>query len=299
MLRNAAVPLVIFALSVLPCSAHPEHDERPSDGASIESAARTNESRVTISERDGFRFIEANGLPNHATGQFPGRGNPNAIRAQNYHFRVPLAPTANATPTIYDHQPFGVATNGVVFDPFTAGFWKNDRNSGWREAADPIRRNLGIDAARAHVQPNGAYHYHGVPGPLVTDKSKMTLLGWAADGFPIYAPFAPKDPANSRSTIVRLKSSYRLKPGLRRAGAPTGAYDGTYEEDWEYVAGLGDLDECNGRTGPTPEFPRDTYYYVLTEAYPYIPRAFRGTPDRSFERRPHRMGRTPPPDGRP
>ena len=30
------------------------------------------------------------------------------------------------------------------------------------------------------------------------------------------------------------------------------------------MAGLGDLDECNGRFGSTPEYPQGTYYYVST-----------------------------------
>ena len=41
----------------------------------------------------------------------------------------------------------------------------------------------------------------------------------------------------------------------------------------------GDLDETNGRFGATPEFPNGTYHYVLTDAFPFIPRAWRGTPE--------------------
>jgi hypothetical protein len=50
------------------------------------------------------------------------------------------------------------------------------------------------------------------------------------------------------------------------------------------VKGLGDLDETNGRTGVTPEYPNGTYYYVLTDNWPFIPRMFRGTADASFAR---------------
>jgi hypothetical protein len=49
----------------------------------------------------------------------------------------------------------------------------------------------GTDTSNAHVQPNGMYHYHGIPEGLVTKlgngNKAMTLIGWAADGFPIYA----------------------------------------------------------------------------------------------------------------
>jgi len=49
-------------------------------------------------------------------------------------------------------------------------------------------RPLGIDQNSAHVQPNGAYHYHGVPTGLVAllGPQRPVLIGWAADGFQIY-----------------------------------------------------------------------------------------------------------------
>jgi hypothetical protein len=84
-----------------------------------------------------------------------------------------------------------------------------------------------------------------------------------------------------------MKSSYRLKQGTRPTtnGQPGGKYDGIFVEDFAYVAGSGDLDECSGRFGVTPEFPGGTYYYVLTSDFPFVPRAFRGTPDSSFSPR--------------
>ena len=88
-------------------------------------------------------------------------------------------------------------------------------------------------------------------------------------------------------------ASYRLKTA-DRAGGLGGKPDGTFREDWAFAAGVGDLDECNGRFGPTPEFPAGTYYYVITDDFPFIPRLWRGTPDPSFVRR----GAGPPPGGR-
>ena len=76
------------------------------------------------------------------------------------------------------------------------------------------------------------------------------------------------------SPIQLLSSSYQLKSGERPGdgnSAPCGEYTGAYTADFEYVAGLGDLDECNGRQGVTPEFPSGTYYYVITSEYPGIP----------------------------
>ena len=58
--------------------------------------------------------------------------------------------------------------------------------------------------------------------------------------------------------------------------------DGTFVADYEYVDGLGDLDECNGRECVTPEFPDGTYAYFLTDEWPWVPTYLRGTPDESF-----------------
>ena len=110
----------------------------------------------------------------------------------------------------------------------------------------------------------------------------MLLLGWAADGFPIYAPWGLTDPADASSPLKDLRSSYQLKRGERPAGGPAGAYDGTYTQDFAFVEGSGDLDRFGGRVGVTPEFPGGTFHYVLTPEHPFVPRTHAGTPDPSF-----------------
>jgi hypothetical protein len=83
-----------------------------------------------------------------------------------------------------------------------------------------------------------------------------------------------------------MRASYRLRTGTRPSGTagPGGSYDGTFSQDWEYVAGLGDLDACNGRTGVVTFDGRtvSSYHYVLTHTWPYIPRCFHAAPDPSF-----------------
>ncbi|MEO2002447.1 MAG: hypothetical protein ABGW75_12555, partial [Pirellulales bacterium] len=49
--------------------------------------------RVRITERDSFRVIESNDIPKHTVGEFPNRGNPNAIAAQSWTIKIPLQPT--------------------------------------------------------------------------------------------------------------------------------------------------------------------------------------------------------------
>ena len=123
---------------------------------------------VDITTDGLYRYIRSNGIPDHATGQFPNRGNPHAISAQDHMYRVPLSPDEAARPTPLGLSPFGVALNGIPFDPGAAEFWRSDRASGWQYEALSGAVNLGLDAANAHVQPNGAYHYHGLPTPLLS-----------------------------------------------------------------------------------------------------------------------------------
>jgi hypothetical protein len=241
---------------------------------------------VHIEARDGYRYISSNGIPNHATGEFPNRNNPSRIAPQRYNFRVTLSPRIADKITSLPIGKFGIAVNGIPFDPSTAEWWDNDPNSGWHQAARAGTNDLGLDYSNAHVQPNGAYHYHGLPYGWLNElpnasKPQVILTGWAADGFPIYSLYGYANAKDAHSKIIELHSSYRLKQGTRPNG-PGGTYDGTYEEDYEYVAGAGELDECNGRFGVTSEFPSGTYYYVLTKEYPFVPHAFRGTPDSSF-----------------
>lgn len=273
--------------------AHPNHNatQKGSVPAVPATESPPGKNAVSITIEGDKRVITSNGLPDHSTGRFHNADNPNGLSAQHYRFTMPAKPVVAAKPTLLVRQPFGIAVNGVLFDPGTAEMWHNDRDSGWHYDALGGAFSLGLDTNNAHVQPNGAYHYHGIPVALLErlagGKARMTLVGWAADGFPIYAAWGYRNAADAASPVVKVRSSYRLKSGERPTinGQPGGKYDGIFVEDFDYVAGSGDLDECGGRTGVTPEFPGGTYHYVLTEDFPFVPRAFRGTPDASFARR--------------
>ena len=262
------------------------------------------ENEVKISKSSGQRIITSNGIPNHKTGKFPGRGNPHAITEQKIKLRVPLKPKKAKQAKAIGMNYFGVALNGVVMDPAAAEWWKRDRSSGWQyEAITPKEKKLGVDLANGHVQPNGSYHYHGLPEilhkMLKSSRKGMTLIGWAADGYPIYAPYGYKNRKALKGKLKELKSSYQNKKGARKGtgGTPRGKHEGTLTQDEEDVKGSGDLDAQNGRYGVTPEFPKGTYYYVLTKSYPYIPRFHRGIADKSFTKK-RGGGRNGPPGGR-
>ena len=222
-----------------------------------------------IKEQDGYIYIQSNGLPNHTTGNFPNAGNPHSISAQNYKFKINKAPVKQPkTIAITNDYYFGVVLNGVPFDAGTAEYYNRDRSSGWvEEGIINGVKHLGIDHNNAHVQPNGAYHYHGIPTALLNNK--LEHIGYAADGFKIYI-----DPQR------KYKSSYRLKIGPRPAAhnTPSGRYDGTYTQDFEYKANHGSLDKCNGTE------IEGEYSYILTVDFPYIPRCWHGRADSSFKK---------------
>lgn len=59
----------------------------------------------------------------------------------------------------------------------------------------------------------------------------------------------------------------------------------TFLKNYEYVQGVGNLDECNGRMVVMPEFPAGTDAYFITNEYPMISRCFKGTPSSDFMHR--------------
>jgi hypothetical protein len=275
------------------------------DVTAAELAAMTAPHQYVESDDGVTRTITANGIPDHDVGTFPNAGNPNTITAQSYHYTMPVGPSGAGEDLV---KVFAIAESGVVFDPYTAEFWNDDPN--WRYEAlryatapdyfgnhggddSTMHPNsLGVDCNYAHVQPNGAYHYHGIPEKMLPASPALTFLGWAADGYPVFGRWGYVDANDSGSGLKVMTSSYHIKSGSRGPGAPSGDYDGTFVADWEYQPGLGDLDECNGRTGVVTVDGSEvtTYHYYVTDSYPYIPHCFHAAPDSSFD-----AGGPPPP----
>jgi len=252
------------------------------------------QNKVTLKKDGDYVYIETNSIPDHKSTGASGR-NPNSMQEQNKSYRVPANPEVNDSVTQSNPNSFGVALNGIPFRPSTAETWNGNRD--WVQEAISSRgkRLLGLDSNYGHVDHSGLYHYHGTPTDFIKTQQKktrqrMALVGYAADGFPIYSEYGPKQADNSRSALVRLKSSYQLRKGKRPSDGPPGRYDGTYANDYEYVKGSGDLDECNGRFGVTPDYPKGTYYYVITKSFPFVSRFWKGTPDNSFLNRGGRGG---------
>ena len=144
--------------------------------------------------------VEANGIPKHKVGRFPSRHNPNSVEEQTHNFSIPTNQKPASQPISLHNEsgrgppntPFGIAVNGVLFDPGTAEFYMGDRRADWNYEALGGSVLLGLDANHGHVQPNGSYHYHGLPTGLlkklgVNAKEHSPLVGYAMDGYPVYA----------------------------------------------------------------------------------------------------------------
>lgn len=248
---------------------------------------------LTISVEGETCVFTSNSIPNHDFGDGGSRFATPAAEVETV-FEIPTNPVFAATPTPitleYDNAIF---LNGVKLDLLAAacygvgneplgqefiGCFSSDVP--WRY--DPMfpGGRFGTDSHNAHTQPNGAYHYHGNPIALFDESDPSgpsPVIGFAADGFPIYGPFIADGNA-----LRKVESGYVLKEGSRvsqsgEGAFPGGAFDGTYRDDYEF-AGVGDLDECNGMT-------RDGVYgYYVTDSFPWVLNCFKGTPDPSFRK---------------
>jgi hypothetical protein len=202
---------------------------------------------------------------------------------------APLTPSGSES-TVGQNKLVGVATSGAVFHYGAGAFWNNDFNSEWQYdlfQSDAFGMDLGVDCNGGHVFPvmawAGQYHYHGTPTSMLPATPAMTLVGWAADGYPIFAKWGHVTPSDETSGVTELKASYRLKSGTRPSG-PGGTYDGLFLADYEYVAGFGDLDKCNGRKGShTVGGKTYDYAYYTSSRFPYLSPCLTATSDKSFE----------------
>jgi hypothetical protein len=259
--------------------------------SAFNSSSKVNaQSNAAWSCSAALRQMTGSGIPDHAVtnGNFA-----TAMSVQNLSINFATVPTYTGTPVALASD-VGYVLNSVKLDPATAGSCTNAATSTANGAGcvlvagqDPWRIEalggafvFGVDSNNAHVQPNGQYHYHGVPEGYLTLKNKgvaMTLIGFAKDGFPIYARYGYTS-ADSSTSLIKIVSSSYVKKLVADSGRPSVAIFpmGTFTQDYVYTAGAGDLDQCNGRKGVTPEFPNGIYHYFVTDTFPYIQRCVNG-----------------------
>ena len=265
-----------------------------------------------------FVYVSATGVPAFVTGPFS-TGPVSTALNNNYIIKLPLNPSVAVTNTLVGNGAIAAFINGTVAYKAGDGGSYNNLNQ-WHSNAVYFE-NIGFDCAHGHPGPmTSDYHHHQNPSAFNIETVPSSsicniyladglyvpnaathgpLIGFAADGYPIYGAYGYTDPLDITSPIKRITPSYQLRNITDRTTLPDGtaavgptltqmvqimgpgqpqiqAILGAYLEDFEYVAGLGDLDENNGRFCKTPEYPNGIYCYFATidadnkPVYPYL-----------------------------
>lgn len=234
---------------------------------------------------DDYIYIVTEGIPDYAE---YGVSKFDAV-AQSVTRMIPRSPSEDDSATeISGEGEVGIFLDGsAVMSPGDG----NDYN-GWYSLAPVFEGAFDFDSYGGHGTAGGQYHHHeqNTAYPDLPN-GHSPLVGFAFDGYPIYGPYGFSDSLDKNSPVVRIESSYQIRQDLLDAG--TRGVDGppvtssvtkntdegplgAYEEDYEFIAGLGHLDDHNGRWCVTPEYPQGTYAYFSTiddtgePSYPYF-----------------------------
>jgi hypothetical protein len=216
-------------------------------------------SGVTVTYGDCTLRYRSNGIPNHARDTeyaVPNTGVivPSASTAhaasdptttQSYDITINTCPTVGATTTKTSLGSIGYMISGAsLFNPYEGDASTVALASNFYVTDSAGAKVYFVDSCNGHPTPMGQYHYHGLPS-CVTSEVDVTngpshIIGIAIDGFPVYGN---RDLSGQAITAK-------------------------------------DLDECNGITSATPEFPGGVYHYVLLDAADDTSsiRCYRGTP---------------------
>jgi hypothetical protein len=277
-------------------------------GHSTNSTINALVSQITADVREVWSttdnvYVKSAGVPSYNVGPF-NDGNPAYPSDRNWQLRFSRNPqAATGTHTATPLGAIGLWVNGVpIYNPLDAHTYNNLNI--WHNNAVVVEAS-GFDSALGHPAPvqgatgnptPGIYHHHQLSPSLTAQLGGISasqfspLLGFAFDGFPVYGPYGYAN-ADGTGGITRMTSSYELRNITQRHSLSGGStlssnqwgpdVSGTYPlgyfiEDYEYVSGLGKLDQYNGRFTVTPDYPNGTYAYFATvdtsgnNAYPYV-----------------------------
>lgn len=297
-MKKSIAYIIPILLVLQSCHSHKSITDRSNYFSDYSIYDKETGTETTMQIKGNKRVLTTNSLPDHDVGAFPNPGNPNTIKSIKKTYTIPVTPKYLGEPK-WVKEP-GIALNGIKFDPGTGEAVRCKTGENYRIEAFQNKYDLGLDHNHAHVQPTGEYHYHGVPTGVVNTNDKGTDLvhvGFALDGYAIYY-----------SKSEAYKPSYKIIDEIREGTdcvynnpkvnktvlIQSSKADGTYLPDWEYVKGLGDLDECNGIE------VNGQYMYLVTNEYPYVARCLMGEFTEPHRRRepPHgEKGQGPPRGG--
>ena len=243
---------------------------------------------VNVEYTDEFAIVRSNGIPNHDYESGLGC----CAAETSYEWKIPLDPVIASSFTYApDRGAIAISVNGAPF------FGPEEGPGGdavalhfdyFVEDRQPII--LGLCGAHSagttfHYHFDGnCVHWHPTSERLrwkdwdvsfLKKDQASPVIGFAFDGYPIYGPYGN----DSNNQLKEMRSSYSLKQGKN-------GYGGI--DDWEYVEGLGDLDECNGITSKVPGIEKEIYHYHASNisgsgeiGFPYFILCYRGIPEMS------------------
>src|SRR5258706_4199607 len=197
-----------------------------------------------------WTYIKTTGLGGHTMGPW---SNPNLPKNQGTLYRFPRTPTIPASKTLTGLGAIGFFVDGVAIFNTSDGFSYSYANAKdatpiggigpgdgiWNRDAWP-NELVSFDNALAHNPQNGQYHAHANPiatryfvgdnvlfngapdnnSPKTYSENTNTtvfnhspIIGWAADGFPVYGPYAYDVAMDASTTVRRMISGYVLRDG--------------------------------------------------------------------------------------
>ena len=275
---------------------------------------------VEVEYTDDTVIIRATGVPNHNIESAIGC----CATEQEHTWTIPRFPTPDADGDLLYAPELGA----VAFTVAGVSIYGPEEGPGGDAVAlhhgyfVEDRQEIELGLCGGHNGPGGVYHYHfdancihwhppadtsagGAADALwaqytqekIDSAEPSGVIGFAFDGYPIYGVYERDD----TGAVRQVTSSYRLKDGAN-------GYNGI--QDWEYVPGLGDLDECNGHSTATPHSATPIYHYHSTWrngegaiGFPYFLNCYHGQVDEDNLPRlgpPGDRGGPPgPPSGRP
>lgn len=252
LIATASILIACVSTSNVTSNSSPDTSPSASPNASVTNTLTTAgikaakwASNVKLTYEGDSLTLLSDGIPNHprppeyalppAGVMLPTPDNayvgPDPTKAQDYQFTIPLKPIKAGKPTSTSLGPIGIMISGAgMFNPY-----EGDNKSVAMIDNFSIKNSKGedvgfLDSCNGHPTPMGEYHYHALP-PCITQTVDQSngpshIIGVAFDGFPIYGDWA----IDGRKLTAQ------------------------------------NLDQCNGITSSTPEFPDGIYHYVLLDA---------------------------------
>lgn len=202
--------------------------------SNVKAELNYSQDQITISTQD---------LPtdtNVAVGTFPNSINKYSVSKQDlvliYPYRAGLDEQGDHSSIALETETIGVTLPGIVINGISNGWYvPGDGGTTWHY--DSVKSKInGQDVYGGYAESNGKYVYKdstfitanawgnvtGFTSGYIGSDGHSKLIGWAADGYPIYGPYGYLNSADNMSPVVKMTSSYSATDsGVNRPVART------------------------------------------------------------------------------